>query len=147
MGTDSTILGIDIGGTKTAAGAVAGDGCALSYVREATPQGVGAGELLGFGGGGGAKWAWEASGATPVAVGVGCGGPMRYPSGIVSPLHIPAWREFPRCARGWKLRWGCRRSGQRCCAGAGGGGVRRGARGAGDGGDGGLHRCGRRGGG
>ena len=31
----------------------------------------------------------------PLAVGVGCGGPMRYPDGIVSPLNIPAWRDFP----------------------------------------------------
>ncbi len=29
------------------------------------------------------------------AIGVGCGGPMRYPAGIVSPLNIPAWQEFP----------------------------------------------------
>src|SRR5207244_1796400 len=28
-------------------------------------------------------------------VGVGCGGPMRYPEGAVSPLNIPAWRDFP----------------------------------------------------
>lgn len=94
MNIARAILGIDIGGTKTAAGVVAGDGRALSYVREATPRGGGAGELLNF-----AVWvarrAWEASGATPVAMGVGCGGPMRYPEGIVSPLHIPAWREFP----------------------------------------------------
>jgi glucokinase len=33
---------------------------------------------------------------TPVAaIGVGCGGPMRYPAGIVSPLNIPGWRDFP----------------------------------------------------
>jgi glucokinase len=28
-------------------------------------------------------------------VGVGCGGPMSWPSGEVSPLNIPAWRGFP----------------------------------------------------
>jgi glucokinase len=28
-------------------------------------------------------------------VGVGCGGPMRYPDGEVSPLNIPVWRGFP----------------------------------------------------
>jgi len=33
------------------------------------------------------------------AIGVGCGGPMRWPSGVVSPLHIPAWRAFPLRAR------------------------------------------------
>jgi glucokinase len=29
------------------------------------------------------------------AVGVGCGGPMEWPDGIVSPLNIPAWNAFP----------------------------------------------------
>jgi glucokinase len=29
------------------------------------------------------------------AIGVGCGGPMRYPQGVVSPLNIPGWRGFP----------------------------------------------------
>ena len=28
-------------------------------------------------------------------VGVGCGGPMRWPEAEVSPLNIPAWRGFP----------------------------------------------------
>jgi glucokinase len=32
-------------------------------------------------------------------IGVGCGGPMRWPEGVVSPLHIPAWRAFPLRAR------------------------------------------------
>jgi glucokinase len=32
-------------------------------------------------------------------LGVGCGGPMRWPDGIVSPLHIPTWRAFPLRAR------------------------------------------------
>src|ERR687897_2460945 len=29
------------------------------------------------------------------AAGCGCGGPMRWPEGAVSPLNIPAWRDFP----------------------------------------------------
>ena len=28
-------------------------------------------------------------------VGCGCGGPMEWPAGMVSPLNIPAWRAFP----------------------------------------------------
>ena len=28
-------------------------------------------------------------------VGVGCGGPMEWPAGRVSPLNIPGWRRFP----------------------------------------------------
>src|SRR4051794_13825727 len=31
---------------------------------------------------------------TPAA-GVGCGGPMEWPAGRVSPLNIPGWRDFP----------------------------------------------------
>src|SRR5690606_29509347 len=30
-----------------------------------------------------------------VGVGVGCGGPMIWPAGEVSPLNIPGWRNFP----------------------------------------------------
>ncbi len=32
-------------------------------------------------------------------VGAGCGGPMDWPSGEVSPLNIPGWRRFPLRAR------------------------------------------------
>src|SRR5262245_3892630 len=31
----------------------------------------------------------------PVAVGVGCGGPMRAGGDVVSPLNIPGWLDFP----------------------------------------------------
>ena len=33
------------------------------------------------------------------AVGVGCGGPMRWPQGEVSPLNMPGWNAFPLRAR------------------------------------------------
>ena len=94
MNTAPIILGIDIGGTKTAAGLVAPDGHALSYVREPTPQSADARELLAFVVAV-AERAIATAGIAPLAIGVGCGGPMRYPAGIVSPLHIPAWRGFP----------------------------------------------------
>jgi glucokinase len=32
-------------------------------------------------------------------IGVGCGGPMTWPAGEVSPLNIPGWRGFPLRAR------------------------------------------------
>jgi glucokinase len=92
------VLGIDIGGTKLAAGVVAPDGDVLSYVREPTPDGADAEALLAtvvaL-----AERARRESGAAPAAVGIGCGGPMVFPEGIVSPLHIPAWRDFPLRAR------------------------------------------------
>ena len=38
----------------------------------------------------------EVNPATELAgVGCGCGGPMEWPAGKVSPLNIPAWQAFP----------------------------------------------------
>ncbi len=88
------ILGIDIGGTKLAAGVVTRLGQPLSYLREQTRHAAGAEALfeqvitL-------SQQAIKASPVTPVMVGVGCGGPMEWPEGRVSPLHIPVWRAFP----------------------------------------------------
>ncbi len=92
------VLALDIGGTKLAAGLVTPDGEVVNAVRAPTPQGVPAdAEVL---------WATanelleQARGSVSIAgIGVGCGGPMRWPAGIVSPLNIPAWREFPLRAR------------------------------------------------
>jgi glucokinase len=94
------VLAIDIGGTKFAAGVAAGDG-RLSHVAQVpTPSGPGAD----------AERLWHAldalldgvlreagiSGPAGLAgVGVGSGGPMEWPSGLVSPLNIPGWRRFP----------------------------------------------------
>ena len=95
---ESLLLGIDIGGTKTAAGVVTRKGRALTFHVEPTPQDADAGALLDF--------VVQASERACVgyrdqvgAVGVGCGGPMVYPDGVVSPLFIPAWRAFPLRAR------------------------------------------------
>lgn len=92
------LLGIDIGGTKTAAGVVTRAGWALSFHVEPTPRAADAEELLAFV----VRVAERASEGyrdQVAAVGVGCGGPMIYPDGIVSPLFIPAWRAFPLRAR------------------------------------------------
>ena len=95
------VLAIDIGGTKLAAGVVTSDGHVLAEERAPTgvPDRPGDGEAL---------WSrlerlcrdalTEATSAVD-GIGCGCGGPMRYPDGIVSPLHIPAWRDFPLRAR------------------------------------------------
>lgn len=88
------VLGIDVGGTKTAAGVVDATGHAFSYVREFSPQNASGDEFFDFT----LKLAQAAlaqSQVSPSGVGVGCGGPMLYPAGIVSPLHIPAWRDYP----------------------------------------------------
>ncbi len=99
-------LAIDIGGTKLAAGLVGADGTLLGARRIPTPQTGDPEELF-------AVLAWLvgdvlASAAGPggagadakvVACGVGCGGPMDLLRGTVSPLNIPAWRDFPLRAR------------------------------------------------
>lgn len=94
----SLILGIDIGGTKTAAGVVTADGRALSFHAEPTPRDADADTLFAFVVSL-AERARDSFGDLVVAAGVGCGGPMIYPDGIVSPLFIPAWRSFPLRAR------------------------------------------------
>ncbi len=98
MTAPRAVLGIDVGGTKLAAGVVGADGSVLSYVREATPKGLDGERLLAFTATR-AERARRESSLEPEAVGIGCGGPMVFPEGIVSPLHIPAWEDFPLRAR------------------------------------------------
>jgi len=88
------VLAIDIGGTKLASAIVAADGAITAERRTATPPTSDPEELfsavvdL-------ARTSVAAAGVDIDAMGVGCGGPMRWPDGIVSPLHIHAWRDFP----------------------------------------------------
>lgn len=91
------VLAVDIGGTKLAAGVVDAKGQVL--VSRRAPTTLGADD--------GADTIWgrlrklceevlDAAGGPPVGgVGVGCGGPMRWPEGLVSPVNLPAWRDFP----------------------------------------------------
>ena len=90
-----TALAIDIGGTKLAAGLVTDDG---EVVTSATaPSRVDDAEALfsvllalvdAVGGNG-----------EMAVCGVGCGGPMTAGGETVSPLNIPAWRDFPLRSR------------------------------------------------
>jgi glucokinase len=95
-------LAIDVGGTKMAAGFVSRDGQLVCDTRIPTPptdnaetlftalagvvKGV-LGEVSSLPGGRRAN--------AVVVCGVGCGGPMSMAEGKVSPLNIPAWRDFP----------------------------------------------------
>jgi glucokinase len=94
-------LAIDIGGTKLAAGLVDGDGDLLEARRTATPRRVGGDELF-------ARLVALVSDVLGsedkargdlIVCGIGCGGPMDLGKGTVSPLNIPAWRDFPLRAR------------------------------------------------
>jgi glucokinase len=89
-----TALALDVGGTKLAAAWVDADGRVHGRREVPTaPVGTGRGDEL---------WQTVAgllddvtAGEQPEAVGVGCGGPMRWPEGVVSPVNLPAWRDFP----------------------------------------------------
>ncbi len=94
---ETAALVLDVGGTKLACGVVDAGGRVLAAGRVETPTSDGAG----------VEGLWRTvlslldrfdevrEGRELVGVGVGCGGPMRWPAGEVSPLNIPAWRDFP----------------------------------------------------
>ncbi len=93
-------LAIDIGGTKLAAGLVSRSGDVFGARRAPTPHGDDADALFGalvalIDGVLGDEHGAVLSGANLVVCGVGCGGPMDLGRGTVSPLNIPAWRDFP----------------------------------------------------
>ena len=97
VGDTPWALALDVGGTKLAAGVVDQGGRLVTWARTPTPAGLDAEQV----------WRTldalftsviEKSGlpeAELAGVGCGCGGPMEWPAGRVSPLNLPAWRGFP----------------------------------------------------
>jgi glucokinase len=89
-----SVLAVDIGGTKMAAGLVDRTGHVGWTSRVPTPRG--AGETV---------WAAlegllaQVPPAGLAGCGVGCGGPMSAGGELVSPLNIPGWRDYPLRAR------------------------------------------------
>ncbi|KRV50417.1 ROK family protein [Wenjunlia vitaminophila] len=92
------VLGLDIGGTKLAAGVVGRNGQVHSFLVTPTlvRQGVSAvlDRLFALG-----RRAIEESGVAPErigAVGIGCGGPLDCSAGVLlGPPHLPGWWEVP----------------------------------------------------
>ena len=83
-----TVLALDVGGTKLAAAIVDDDGTVLRRDRTAT---VAADPWPSY-----AALLDRLVGDDPLdGVGIGCAGPMLWPVGEVSPLNVPAWRDFP----------------------------------------------------
>jgi glucokinase len=90
------VIAIDIGGTKMAVARVDRAGRVLQRWAAPTPRSDADG-----------LWSQlrdlvdascddaRCSGTTPLAIGVGCGGPMTPGGEEVSPLNIPGWRSFP----------------------------------------------------
>src|SRR4051794_26802395 len=100
---DAVVLAVDIGGTKMAAGIVTGAGQVRDRRQIATAQADRDGdqqlaalvELIDQ-----VRAASTARGEPePIACGVGCGGPMTRGGEAVSPMNIPAWRDFPLRSR------------------------------------------------
>lgn len=87
-----TVLAIDIGGTKMAAGIVDAAGAIVRRDRTPTNRDDPWPDFA-------AMLDRLVDGAHVDGVGIGCGGPMTWPAGAVSPLNIPAWRDFPLRAR------------------------------------------------
>jgi glucokinase len=96
--TTPLALAVDFGGTKVEAALVDADGVLVPASRHRAPTGRAATtDLL------------EASvrsvivdaltavpdGSSLAGVGVGCAGPIDRVRGLVSPLNVPAWRDFP----------------------------------------------------
>jgi glucokinase len=98
MQISGPVLAIDIGGTKLAVGVAEPGGRLVTWGQAPTPADVDAEQL----------WRTldalitevlesdEAGDPAGLAgVGCGCGGPMEWPAGLVSPINLPAWRAFP----------------------------------------------------
>lgn len=97
MAQQGPVAAIDIGGTKIAVGVVEPGGRLFAAARAQTPRELDAEQF----------WrtlealtsqVLDTAGLAPTAlsgIGCGCGGPMEWPAGKVSPLNIPAWRSFP----------------------------------------------------
>ncbi len=88
-------IGVDIGGTKMAAGLVTDEGTVVSSARTPTDSALGAEGLwlslrLTI-----AKLLADAGQPQIRGIGVGTAGPMVWPAGELSPVNIPAWRDFP----------------------------------------------------
>lgn len=90
------VLAVDIGGTKIAAGVVDESGRLLRHSRQPTPH------LIDPDG----VWmtaeraiAEVLAGGPVRGVGISSAGPIDLPAGTISPINIPAWRDFPIAER------------------------------------------------
>jgi len=90
-----TVLAVDVGGTKIAAGIIDADGTLLRSASVSTPRGADAEAVM-------TALLSAVRRAEPegvLAAGVGCAGPMTAGGETVSPLNIAGWRRFPLMAR------------------------------------------------
>jgi glucokinase len=91
VGRASAVLGLDIGGTKIAAGVVDADGRVHGFVTAPSDfeSARGVERLFELG-----RQAIAESGLEVEAVGIGCGGPLDSERGVlIAPLHLPGWKD------------------------------------------------------
>lgn len=90
-----TVLALDIGGTKIAAGVVDDHGEVLAHATRPTPVHD-------------PTHAWQAvldvsaealDGRTINGIGVACAGPVNSAEGTVNPINVPCWDDFPLATR------------------------------------------------
>lgn len=96
--TSDVALAVDIGGSKMAAGLVSAEGDLLASARADTPVTDDPEALFGVLSALVENTLAEMTRDLTVC-GVGCGGPMTVGGEEVSPLNIPAWRDFPLRSR------------------------------------------------
>jgi glucokinase len=91
----STVLALDVGGTKIAAGVLDDHGELLGQATRPTPTGDPDQTWLAV-----RQAAHEAlDGRTVDGVGVASAGPVDSVAGTVSPINVPCWQGFPLCDR------------------------------------------------
>src|SRR5664280_1997825 len=99
-------LAIDVGATKIALGMVDRGGQVVHRARLTTPSGRTADQTWSAV----AQVARELLGTVPpvelVGVGIGSAGPLDPVAGTVSPVMIPAWRDFPLVKRAMQVAGG-----------------------------------------
>ncbi|MHB8287926.1 MAG: ROK family protein [Acidimicrobiales bacterium] len=98
-GANRYALALDIGGTKVAAGLVGVNGQLTTRVRAPTPRADSAEPLFQLVLSLALRVLAEAGDGCVDVCGIGCGGPMVDAGEFVSPLNIPAWRDFPLRSR------------------------------------------------
>ncbi len=90
---NSHLIGIDIGGTKTAVSLGRDDGTIIDKISFATATEVPEVLTSIYAAVDDLK---ERHGAAPVAIGISCGGPLDSKEGIIqAPPNLPAWKDIP----------------------------------------------------
>ncbi|QDP97419.1 ROK family protein [Microlunatus elymi] len=97
--SDSSVLAIDIGGTKVAVAVVRSDGVITHELRTPTLRGVDGDATFAPAAEAITKIISEAGLSGRLRVGISSAGPIDTPAGWISPVNIGAWREFPIVAR------------------------------------------------